>query len=119
MIWAPRSQRGARVLAARRTVALDIAGTMSASGMTCAGRPVDCAVRHVLNVITEVASARTDSAMYVEPPIAFGVVHSQYKAVHGSSNAAENVMLLRVLAIIRQPFGCDGTVVARGETRLT
>jgi hypothetical protein len=75
--------------------------------------PLDCALRHVLNVITDVASARTDSAMYVDPPMAFGVVHIQYKAVHGSKSAAENVMLLRVIAIMRQPFGCDGTVVTR------
>jgi len=67
----------------------------------------------VLNVITEVASARTYSAMYVERPMAFGVVHSQYKAVHGGNRAAENVMLLRVIAIMRQPFGCDSTVVTR------
>ncbi len=69
--------------------------------MSRAGLPLDCTLRHVLNVITEVASARIDSAMYVEPPMGFGVVNSQYNAVHGSKRAAENVMLLRVIAIMR------------------
>jgi hypothetical protein len=64
-------------------------------------------LRHVLNVITEVASARTESATYVEPLMAFGVVHSQHNAVHGSKSTAEKVMLLRFIAIMRQPFGCD------------
>ena len=102
------------MVAGAPAAALEIAGMMSVSRMSFAGLPVDCALRQVLNVITEVASARTDRAMYVEPPMAFGVVHSQYKAVHGSKSAAENVMLLRVPAIIRQPFGCDSTVVDRG-----
>jgi predicted metal-binding protein len=57
--------------------------------------------------------------MYVDPPIAFGVVHSHYNAVHGSNSSAERVMLLRVIAIMRQPFGCGSTVVARGTTKLT
>jgi hypothetical protein len=45
--------------------------------MTCASLPVDSALRHVLNAITPVARARADPAMYVDPPIAFGVVQSQ------------------------------------------
>jgi hypothetical protein len=107
VIWVPRSHRGARAVAGRVAIAGDIAGMMSVSALRCRGLPVDCALRHVLNVITDVASARTDSAMYVEPPMAFGVVQSQYKAVQGSNSAAENVMLLRVIAIMREPFGCD------------
>ena len=42
-----------------------------------------------------------------------GLSTASHKAVHGSKSAAENVMLLRVIAIMRQPFGCDGTVVTR------